>query len=82
MGKFDTGFKGRVHRGRRKQIALLVVGVIISVLCMLLIIGVTGGLDVVVTFFTRPSLEANSGKVYTPMGAVERALEKAGESRE
>ena len=82
MGQFDTGFKGRVRGGRRKRTLLVVATVIFCVLGMLVVIGATQGFDSLLQFFSVPSLEAKSGKKYTPQGAVKRLIDKLDEADE
>jgi hypothetical protein len=74
--RFDTGFSGRVRGGRRKRVLLVVIAVVLSMVGMAFAIGATSGFDWLWRFFTVPSLEAHSGKKYTPTGAVKRYFEK------
>jgi len=79
MGQFDTGFSGRVRGGRRKRTVLVIATIVVSLLGMAVVIGATQGFDSLWRFLTVPTLEAKSGKKYTPQGAMKRLIEKLDE---
>jgi len=70
------GITRRERRSRRKRALIVVAGVVMIaaafVACLLLRYGVDG----VVYFFTTPTMEARSGKKYTPVSGVKRAIER------
>ncbi len=69
----------RERRARRRRILIAVAGTalisIAFVVCLLLRYGV----DRLVYFFTTPTMEAKSGRKYTPVTGVKRYIEKLDE---
>jgi hypothetical protein len=68
----------RLRRARRRQGWLILGAVVLSVGGALLAIVLTQGTSGLVRFFTVPSLEAKSGRKYTPTSAAKRYIEKLG----
>lgn len=61
---------------------LAVVGGVIVAVAFVLCLALSQGLESIVRFFTVPSLEARSGKKYTPVSGAKRFLEKIDEAKE
>jgi hypothetical protein len=70
---------GATSRGRRtlrRRALLVVVGLVLTFAAFAAFVLLQHGVDGVVHFFTTPTMEADSGKMYTPVTGVKRALEK------
>ena len=75
----------RERRSRRKRAIIIVAGAGIMAIAFAAILLLRHGIDGLVHFFTTPTMEAGSGRKYTPASGVRRTIEKLngdGESRE
>lgn len=71
------GKSSRERRMCRRRTLLVLVGAVLIVVGFLTCIAMTQGLGFLARFLTVPSLEAESGRKYTPTGAVKRFIEKS-----
>lgn len=72
----------RRERWSLKRRILLAFGALFfCAVAFFIVVLLTDGADGLVRFFTEPSLEAKSGRKFTPFGAVKRYFEKLGESQ-
>ena len=69
----------RRRRGHRRQKWLILGAIVLSVGGALLAIVITQGTSGLIRFFTVPSLEAKSGRKYTPTSGAKRYIEKLSE---
>jgi len=72
----------RERRFRRKRALIVVAGLALVFVAFAAFVLLNYGVDGIVYFFTTPTLEARSGKKYTPVTGVKRAIEKLGEEDE
>lgn len=71
----------RERRMRRRRMWLILGAVVLCVSGTLLVLALRQGLGRLGRFLTVPSLEAKSGRRYTPGGAVKRYMEKQSEKK-
>ena len=71
----------RGRRARRRKMWLVAGGAVLCICGTLAALALTHGLEGLVRFLTVPSVEARSGRKYTPSGAVRRYLEKRSEQK-
>jgi len=76
------GITRRESRSRRKRTLILVAGAVVIAAAFIACVLLRCGVDGVVYFFTTPTMEARSGKKYTPVSGVKRAIERLDEKRE
>ncbi len=75
------GLSSRERRMRRRKALLVVCGFGLVLVSFALCIVLTHGLGWVTRLFMEPTLEAKSGRKYTPTGAVRRWIEKQDETK-
>ncbi len=73
------GLSSRRRRMWRRKALLVACGLGLVFVSFALCIVMTHGLGWVARLFTEPTLEAKSGRKYTPTGAVRRWIEKQDE---
>jgi hypothetical protein len=66
----------RQHKIRRTRVLLVVAGGVLIVAAFAAFVLLRHGVDGVVHFFTTPTIEADSGKKYTPVTGLKRVIEK------
>ncbi len=66
----------RGRRSRRKRALIVVAGAVVIAAAFLACLLLRYGIDGVVYFFTTPTMEARSGRKYTPVSGVKRAIER------
>ena len=76
------GITSRGRRHRRRRAVIVVAGVGLVAVAFAVCILLRHGVDGLVHFFTTPTMEAGSGKKYTPVTGVRRTLEKIEEKSE
>ncbi len=74
------GVSSRQRRMRRKKALLIACGLGLVLVSFALCIVMIQGVDWVARFFTEPTLEAKSGRKYTPTSGVKRWIEKQDEN--
>ena len=67
---------------RRKKFLIVMLGVVLIAVAFAAFIVLRHGVDGVVHFFTTPTMEAESGRKYTPTSGIKRAFEKLEEGSE
>ncbi len=75
------GFSSRRRGMRRRKALLIACGVGLVLVSFALCIVLTQGVGWVARLFMEPTLEAKSGRKYTPTGAVKRWIEKQDEKK-
>ena len=75
------GFSSRRRRMWRTKVLLIACGVGLVLVSFALCIVMVHGLGWVARLFGEPTLEAKSGRKYTPTSAVRRWIEKADEGK-
>ena len=84
-GFLTAGLTGKVshreRRVRRRRMWLVFGAVVLCVSGAFLVLALRRGFGRLLRFLTVPSLEAKSGRRYTPGGAVKRYMEKQSEKK-
>jgi hypothetical protein len=76
------GIASRGQRSRRKRALIVAAGVALMAAAFAVCLLLRHGFDGLVHFFTTPTMEAGSGRKYTPVSGVRRTMEKLEEEPE
>jgi len=75
------GITRRERRSRRKRTLIVVAGAAMIAAAFVACVLLRCGVDWVAYFFTTPTMEARSGRKYTPVSGVKRAIERMEDKR-